>query len=190
MSLQGAFAYAYLNALRQDENARIYGRLAGWLACLAGLAGLGGLVGWLVRQARDGRDGLKLSSTRKESVHTLPFRRFPRWSFSFSMLQVPSTLSVKGVAGPDQTFHPTPLSPLLFSSLLPPNTVSPSPHFLSRLLFFSCISCSPPFSLSIYFFFLSFLSFLLFSFCTGLNTGRNEAVKMFRHAQFIIGCEW
>ena len=122
--------------------------MGGWLA--GWLAGLLGWLGWLVRRARDGRDGLKLSSTRKESVHTLPFRRFPRWSFSFSMLQVPSTLSVKGVAGPDQTFHPTPLSPLLFSSLLPPNTVSPSPHFLSRLLFFSCISCSPPFSLSLY----------------------------------------
>lgn len=164
MSLQGAFAYAYLNALRQDENARIYGRLtgwlAGWLAWLAWLAWLTGwLVGWLVRRARDGRDGLKLSSTRKESVHTLPFRRFLRWSFSFSMpprSKYRLHFQLRGLPAPTRHF-----TPRHFPLLSPPQTVSPSPHFLSRLLFFSCISCSP-LSLSLYFFFLSFLSFFFF----------------------------
>lgn len=161
------------------------GWLAGWLACLAGLAGLADwLVGWLVRRARDGRDGLKLSSTRKESVHTLPFRRFLRWSFSFSMpprSKYRLHFQLRGLPAPTRHF-----TPRHFPLLSPPQTVSPSPHFLSRLLFFSCISCSP-LSLSISF---SCPLFPFSFFCTGLNTGRNEAVKMFRHAQFIIGCEW
>lgn len=160
MSLQGAFAYAYLNALRQDENARIYGRLTGWLAGLAGLAGLADwLVGWLVRRARDGRDGLKLSSTRKESVHTLPFRRFLRWSFSFSMpprSKYRLHFQLRGLPAPTRHF-----TPRHFPLLSPPQTVSPSPHFLSRLLFFSCISCSP---LSLSLFLFPVLSFLFLFF--------------------------
>lgn len=117
MSLQGAFAYAYLNALRQDENARIYGRLTGWLAgWLAWLAWLAWLTGWLVGWFAG--QGTKAFLYAEGIGAYVAFSAFSTVKFLFfhaSSLQVPSTLSVKGVAGPDQTFHPTPLSPPLSS---------------------------------------------------------------------------
>lgn len=184
MSLQGAFAYAYLNALRQDENARIYGRLTGWLAGLLGW--LGWLVGWLVGSPGKGREGRSKAFLYAEGIGAyVAFSAFSTVKFLFfhaSSLQVPSTLSVKGVAGPDQTFHPTPLSPPLSS----PNRLtfaSLSLSFTFLFLYFMLAPLSLSISFSCPFFPFSF-------FCTGLNTGRNEAVKMFRHAQFIIGCEW
>lgn len=85
MSLQGAFAYAYLNALRQDENARIYGRLAGWLAgWLAWLA-------WLVGSPGKGREGRSKAFLYAEGIGAyVAFSAFSTVKFLF--FHAPSTV--------------------------------------------------------------------------------------------------
>ena len=178
---------------------RIYGQ-TDWLAgssSQGGRDGGGGGGGWFTR---DGRTGLKLSLGGRKSARTLPFRRFLRWSFSFPHGgKYRLHFRVKGgLAAPTR------------------REVSPSPRSLSlslRLAGYFLLLLSLLFltvsrvlvawiegglrergfiSFRWIFFFLSFLFslFLVRSSRSALNTGRNEAVKMFRHAQFIIGCEW
>ena len=77
MSLQGAFAYAYLNALRQDENARIYGWL-GWL-------------GWLVGSPGKGREGRSKAFLYAEGIGAyVAFSAFSTVKFLF--FHAPSTV--------------------------------------------------------------------------------------------------
>lgn len=137
------------------------GWLAGWLAGLLGWLGwLGWLVGWLVGSPGKGREGRSKAFLYAEGIGAyVAFSAFSRWSFSFSMpprSKYRLHFQLRGLPAPTRHF-----TPRHFPLLSPPQTVSPSPHFLSRLLFFSCISCSP-LSLSLYFFFLSFLSFFFF----------------------------
>lgn len=105
--------YAYLNALREDENACIYGQ-TDWLAG-SGFRGF---------KPRDGKTGLKLSLRGRKSARTLPFRRFLREVSLFHAPKYRLHFQLRGLAVPTRHFT-------LVSS-----TILLNPHFLT--VFYPC----------------------------------------------------
>jgi len=122
---------------------------------------------WTVAWLRQVENGAKFSPpTWKESVYTrqLAFWHFRHAQFLFFSASRLHRARVKGVSGSPPVLHNPPLLPgVLYTSRRCRRRHSLP--FLSR-------------------------EFLRALFARYLNAERNEAVKMFRHAQFIMDCEW